>query len=176
MKVLPLPARPPSWNKYARCATLPIKRKWLYKTCKTIKTDKNIPLTMEELTKVAGTLAEKSANVIMRAKAGKSPRCYSRPACGGVAPCIGIANGTDPKNRTANYGSPAWKKKTGARPAWPFRFGREICRSPANHNAPACVMNKHCAYLRRWSNSIRISTWAVRDVVKPPQSLNFKVS
>ena len=72
------------------------KAKWLTEIAKTIKEDKNIPLTHESLTSLKG-IGSKSANVILR-EAGK-------PAEGvivdlhvvRVAPRLGIATGADPK-------------------------------------------------------------------------------
>ena len=72
------------------------KAKWLTEIAKTIKDDKNIPLTHEGLTALKG-IGSKSANVILR-EAGK-------PAEGvivdlhvvRVAPRLGIATGADPK-------------------------------------------------------------------------------
>ena len=76
------------------------KSTWLIGIAKTIKEDKNIPLTHEGLTALKG-IGSKSANVILR-EAGK-------PAEGvivdlhvvRVAPRLGIATGADPKSAKA---------------------------------------------------------------------------
>src|SRR5215470_2452590 len=118
------------------------KSKWLIEIAKTIKEDKNIPLTHEGLTALKG-IGSKSANVILR-EAGK-------PAEGiivdlhvvRVAPRLGIASGSDPKKIEKQLMETLPKKDWDAGMAMSF-LGREICRPQPK--CEECLMNKVCAY------------------------------
>ena len=118
------------------------KSKWLIGIAKTIKEDKNIPLTHEGLTALKG-IGSKSANVILR-EAGK-------PAEGvivdlhvvRVAPRLGIAAGADPKKIEKQIMEILPKKDWDAGMAMSF-LGREICRPQPK--CEECLMNKVCAY------------------------------
>jgi len=118
------------------------KADWLVEAARKIKTDKNIPLTHDELTKLKG-IGSKSANVILR-EAGK-------PAEGvivdlhvvRVAPRLGIASGTDPKKIEQQIMEKLPKKEWDAGMAMSF-LGREICRPKPE--CEICLMNKVCLY------------------------------
>ena len=118
------------------------KSKWLIGIAKTIKEDKDIPLTHEGLTALKG-IGSKSANVILR-EAGK-------PAEGvivdlhvvRVAPRLGIAAGADPKKIEKQIMEILPKKDWDAGMAMSF-LGREICRPQPK--CEECLMNKVCAY------------------------------
>ena len=118
------------------------KTKWLIEMGKTIKEDKNIPLTHDGLTALKG-IGSKSANVILR-EAGK-------PAEGiivdlhvvRVAPRLGIASGTDPKKIEKQLIEILPQKDWDAGMAMSF-LGREICRPQPK--CEICLMNKVCAY------------------------------
>jgi len=118
------------------------KSKWLIEIAKSIKEDKNIPLTHEGLTALKG-IGSKSANVILR-EAGK-------PAEGvivdlhvvRVAPRLGIATGADPKKIEKQIMEILPKKDWDAGMAMSF-LGREICRPQPK--CEECLMNKVCAY------------------------------
>lgn len=122
------------------------KTQWLTKLAKTIKTDKNIPLTMEELTKLPG-IGRKSANVIMRESGVKAQGVIVDLHVVRVAPRIGIANGTDPKKIEQQIMEALPEKDWGEAGMAISFLGREICR-PSKPQCPACVMNKHCAYFK----------------------------
>jgi endonuclease III len=121
------------------------KAKWLIEIAKTIKEDKNIPLTHESLTALKG-IGSKSANVILR-EAGK-------PAEGvivdlhvvRVAPRLGIATGTDPKKIEKQIKETLPQKDWDAGMAMSF-LGREICR-PSNPKHAECPMKDVCAYYK----------------------------
>jgi endonuclease-3 len=121
------------------------KAKWLIEIAKTIKEDKNIPLTHEGLTALKG-IGSKSANVILR-EAGK-------PAEGvivdlhvvRVAPRLGIATGADPKKIEKQIMEILPKKDWDAGMAMSF-LGREICR-PQNPKHQECPMKDVCAYYK----------------------------
>ena len=118
------------------------KANWLMDIARQIKSDKNIPLTHDELTKLKG-IGTKSANVILR-EAGK-------PAEGvivdlhvvRVAPRLGIATGTDPKKIEKQIMEQLPKKQWDAGMAMSF-LGREICRPKPL--CEECFMRKVCLY------------------------------
>src|SRR6186997_2723044 len=118
------------------------KAKWLTEIAKTIKDDKNIPLTHEGLTALKG-IGSKSANVILR-EAGK-------PAEGvivdlhvvRVASRLGIATGTDPKKIEKQIMEALPKKDWDAGMAMSF-LGREICRPKPK--CEICLMRPVCKY------------------------------
>ncbi len=121
------------------------KANWLIEIAKTIKEDKNIPLTHETLTALKG-IGSKSANVILR-EAGK-------PAEGvivdlhvvRVAPRLGIAQGDDPKKIEKQIKEALPQKDWDAGMAMSF-LGREICR-PTNPKHAECPMKEVCAYYK----------------------------
>lgn len=121
------------------------KAKWLVEIAKTVKEDKNIPLTHESLTALKG-IGSKSANVILR-EAGK-------PAEGvivdlhvvRVAPRLGIAIGEDPKKIEKQIKEILPQKDWDAGMAMSF-LGREICR-PSNPRHEECPMKEVCAYYK----------------------------
>ena len=120
------------------------KAAWLIEIAKTIREDKNIPLTHEGLTSLKG-IGSKSANVILR-EAGK-------PAEGvivdlhvvRVAPRLGIATGTDPKKIEKQIKEILPQKSWDAGMAMSF-LGREICRPKPK--CEICLMKGVCAYYK----------------------------
>jgi endonuclease-3 len=122
------------------------KTKWLMEMSQEIKSDKKIPLTMEDLTSLPG-IGRKSANVIMR-EAGK-------PAEGiivdlhvvRVAPRIGLASGTDPKKIEKQLMEVIPEKDWGEIGMAISFLGRETCR-PTNPKHSECVMNTVCEYYK----------------------------
>jgi endonuclease-3 len=118
------------------------KANWLIEIAGKIKSDKNIPLTHDELTQLKG-IGSKSANVILR-EAGK-------PAEGvivdlhvvRVAPRLGIARGSDPKIIEKQIMERLPKKQWDAGMAMSF-LGREICRPKPL--CEQCLMRKVCWY------------------------------
>lgn len=120
------------------------KTKWLLQIAQTVKADKNIPLSQEELTLLPG-IGRKSANVILR-EAGK-------PAEGvivdlhvvRVAPRLGIATGEDPKKIEKQMMETLPQKEWDAGMAMSF-LGREICRPQPK--CEECLMNAVCEYYK----------------------------
>jgi len=118
------------------------KANWLLDIAGKIKSDKNIPLTHDEVTELKG-IGSKSANVILR-EAGK-------PAEGvivdlhvvRVAPRLGIATGSDPKKIEKQIMEKLPKKQWDAGMAISF-LGREICRPKPL--CEECLMRKVCWY------------------------------
>jgi len=121
------------------------KTKWLMTLAKTLKEDKNIPLTMEGLTALTG-IGRKSANVIMRESGKKPEGVIVDLHVVRVAPRLGIATGTDPKKIEKQIMEAIPQKDWGVGMDISF-LGREICR-PTNPKCEECVMNKVCAYYK----------------------------
>ena len=120
------------------------KSKWLIELAQKIKTDKNIPLTLEGLTALPG-IGRKSANVIMR-EAGVAPEGVIVDLhVVRVAPRLGIAEGTDPKKIEKQIMEILPKKQWDAGMAMSF-LGREICRPKPK--CEICLMNTVCAYYK----------------------------
>jgi endonuclease-3 len=120
------------------------KIKWLTQLAQTVKDNKNIPLTMEELTALPG-IGRKSANVIMRGAGVKAEGVIVDLHVVRVAPRIGIATGTDSKKIEKQIMEVIPEKDWGEVGMAISFLGREICR-PTNPNHKDCVMNKQCDY------------------------------
>ncbi|MBS1916045.1 MAG: endonuclease III [Bacteroidetes bacterium] len=119
------------------------KAKWLTEIAQTVKTDANIPQTLEELTALPG-IGRKSANVILR-ESGKEPEGVIVDLhVVRVAPRLGIATGADPKKIEKQIMDILPQKEWDAGMAMSF-LGREICR-PTNPKCDVCVMNTVCEY------------------------------
>ncbi|HET7116529.1 MAG TPA: endonuclease III [Hanamia sp.] len=118
------------------------KTKWLIELAQKVKKDKNIPLTLDELTALSG-IGRKSANVIMR-EAGVAPEGVIVDLhVVRVAPRLGIASGTDPKKIEKQIMDTLPQNEWDAGMAMSF-LGREICRPTPK--CEECLMNKVCAY------------------------------
>lgn len=120
------------------------KTKWLLALASKIKTDKNIPLTMEELTELPG-IGRKSANVIMRESGVKAVGVIVDLHVVRVAPRIGVASGTDPKKIEKQLMEVCSEKDWGELGMAISFLGREICR-PTNPKCIECLMSTVCAY------------------------------
>ncbi len=119
------------------------KSKWLGELSKKIKQDKNIPLTLDELTELPG-IGRKSANVIKRESGTAAEGIIVDLHVVRVAPRLGIATGADPKKIEKQMMDVLPPDQWDAGMAMSF-LGREICR-PANPKCEVCVMNTVCAY------------------------------
>lgn len=122
------------------------KIKWLLSLAKEIKTDKNIPLTMEELTQLPG-IGRKSANVIMREAGAKVEGIMVDLHVVRVAPRLGIATGTDPKKIEQQLMEVIPQKDWADMGMALSYLGRETCR-PTNPKHDECVVSKSCAYCK----------------------------
>jgi endonuclease III len=122
------------------------KTKWLLELSGGIKENRNIPKTLDELTKLPG-IGRKSANVIMREAGAKAEGIIVDLHVVRVAPRIGIAVGTDPKKlekQMMELLPPEQWGETGMAISF---LGRETCR-PSNPKCPECVMKKECNHYR----------------------------
>lgn len=120
------------------------KTKWLMELANTVKDDKKIPLTMEELTLLPG-IGRKSANVIMREAKVKAEGVIVDLHVVRVAPRLGIATGTDPKKIEKQIMDVIPQKDWGEVGMAISFLGRETCR-PTNPKHSECVMKNVCAY------------------------------
>jgi endonuclease-3 len=117
---------------------------WLVQLAQTVKHDENIPVTMDELTKLPG-VGRKSANVIIRESGAEAEGVIVDLHVLRVAPRLGIATGTQPvkieKQLMAAFPRNQWNALGMA-----ISFlGREICR-PTNPKCEMCVMNTVCRF------------------------------
>ncbi|HOX84102.1 MAG TPA: endonuclease III [Chryseolinea sp.] len=122
------------------------KTKWLLTLASTIKDDKNIPKTMDDLTALPG-IGRKSANVIMREAGVKAEGIIVDLHVVRVAPRLSIATGTDPKKIEKQMMDVISAKDWGEAGMAISFLGREICR-PTDPKCSECVMNKVCLYYK----------------------------
>jgi endonuclease III len=123
------------------------KSRWLVALAQKIKKDKDIPVTMDELTELPG-IGRKSANVIMREAAVKAEGIIVDLHVVRVVPRIGVATGTDPKKIEKQL-MEALPEKSWGQVGMAISFlGRETCR-PTNPKHAECVMNDVCAYYKK---------------------------
>ena len=122
------------------------KTKWLLEIANTVKENKNIPVTLDELTALPG-IGRKSANVIMRESGVKAEGIIVDLHVVRVAPRLGIATGTDPKKIEKQMMDVLDPKDWGEAGMAISFLGREICR-PSNPKHAECVMNKVCLHYK----------------------------
>ena len=123
------------------------KAKWLTAIAKQIKKDKNIPLTMEELTALSG-IGRKSANVIMREAGVKAEGVMVDLHVVRVAQRLGIATSAAPKKieqQIMEVIPPSDWGETGMAISF---LGREICR-PTHPQHAECIMSNVCEYYKQ---------------------------
>lgn len=125
------------------------KTKWLIELSNIVKDDKNIPLTLEELTQLPG-IGRKSANVIMREAKVKAEGVIVDLHVVRVAPRLGIATGTDPKKIEKQIMEALPEKDWGEAGMAISFLGRETCR-PTNPKHNECVMKGACEYYKSLS-------------------------
>lgn len=122
------------------------KADWIIEIAQQIKTDKNIPLTLDALVELQG-IGRKSANVIMREAGVKTEGIMVDLHVVRVAQRLGIATSADPKKIEQQIMEviPAsdW---TEAGMALSF-LGRETCR-PSHPQHEECVMTSVCEYYK----------------------------
>lgn len=123
------------------------KMTWLLKIAKIIKEDKNIPLTMKELTALKG-IGRKSANVIMREAEAKAEGIMADLHVVRVAPRLGISKAKEAdkieKDMMAVLPQNMWSE-VGLAISF---LGRKICR-PTNPKHEECIMSKVCDYCEK---------------------------
>lgn len=122
------------------------KTKWLIELAQTVKEDKKIPLTMEELIELPG-IGRKSANVIMREAGVKAAGVIVDLHVVRVAPRLGIASGTSPITIEKEIMAKIPQKDWGEIGMAISFLGRETCR-PTNPKHDECVLRESCDYFK----------------------------
>ncbi|HWB95021.1 MAG TPA: hypothetical protein VG605_24370 [Puia sp.] len=121
------------------------KATWLVNIAKKLKTDKNIPLTLDELVELPG-IGRKSANVILR-EAGRPPEGVIVDVhVVRVAPRLGIVKEDDPGKMEEKLMKILPREEWDAGMAMSF-LGREICTPTPQ--CERCLMNPVCAFYAR---------------------------
>ena len=121
------------------------KASWLIEIAQTIKEDKNIPLTMENLVALKG-IGRKSANVIMRETKAPAEGIIADLHVIRVPPRIGIITEATDGNKVEKLLMQALPKEIWGEIGMAISFlGRETCR-PTNPKCPECVLQNHCQY------------------------------
>jgi endonuclease-3 len=121
------------------------KSKWLMEMSQKIKSDKNIPKTLDELTALPG-IGRKSANVILREIGQKPEGVIVDLHVVRVAPRLGIASETnDPKKIEKQIMEALPRDQWEAGMAMSF-LGREICRPKPK--CEECLMRPVCKYYK----------------------------
>jgi len=123
------------------------KVKWLTELAQSIKKDKNIPLTLDELTALPG-IGRKSANVIKREAGAPAEGVIVDLHVVRVAPRLGIAIGADPKKIEKQIMDALPKNEWDAGMAMSF-LGRDVCRPQPK--CDICIMTNVCAYYNGWN-------------------------
>ena len=129
------------------------KAKWLAAIAKQIKTDKNIPLTMEGLTALPG-IGIKSANVILREAGEKAEGVMVDLHVVRVAQRLGIATSADPKKIEQQIMELIPEKDWGETGMAISFLGRETCR-PSHPEHEECVMRSVCAYYKEQHSAVK---------------------
>ncbi len=123
------------------------KASWLIEIAKTIKEDKHIPTTMEELTALKG-IGRKSANVIMRETKAPAEGIIADLHVIRVAPRIGIIEEAKDGIKVEKLLMQALPKEIWGEVGMALSFlGRETCR-PTNPKHSECEVSEHCEYCR----------------------------
>ena len=111
-----------------------------------IKQDKNIPVTMKELTALKG-IGRKSANVIMREAGVPAEGIMADLHVVRVAPRLGIAKGKD-ADKIEKEMMEVLPKSMWSEVGMAISFlGRETCR-PSNPKHSECLMNSVCEFYK----------------------------
>ncbi len=126
------------------------KSRWILQLATTLQDEKNIPLTMDELTQLPG-IGRKSANVIMRSAGVKAAGIIVDLHVVRVAPRIGITKQTDPKKIEMDLMDVIAPKDWGEVGMAISFLGREICR-PTNPLHHECPLMKECFYFKEKSS------------------------
>ena len=121
------------------------KAKWLTAIAREIKTDKNIPLSLEKLIELPG-IGRKSANVILRGAGAPPEGVIVDVHVLRVAPRLGIAKATDAEKIEEHLMKILPREEWDAGMAMSF-LGREVCNPKPK--CESCLMNPVCVYYAR---------------------------
>ncbi|QBZ98058.1 endonuclease III domain-containing protein [Flavobacterium sangjuense] len=121
------------------------KASWLIEIAQTLKTDSNIPTTMDELVALKG-IGRKSANVIMRETNSPAEGIIADLHVIRVAPRIGVIPEANDGNKVEKLLMQALPKDIWGEIGMAVSFlGRETCR-PTNPKCPDCPIQNNCQY------------------------------
>lgn len=121
------------------------KANWIIEIAKIIQNDKNIPLSMDQLTALKG-IGRKSANVIMREENKTAEGIIADLHIIRVAPRIGIITEAKDGNKVEKQLMQVLPKNIWEEIGMAISFlGREICR-PTNPKCESCPINQFCHY------------------------------
>jgi endonuclease III len=120
------------------------KSKWLMEIAHQVKTDSNIPLSLDKLIALPG-IGRKSANVILREAGASAEGVIVDLHVLRVAPRLGIASGTDARKIEKQIMNILPQKEWDAGMAMSF-LGREICRPKPK--CDICLMNTVCEFYK----------------------------
>ena len=121
------------------------KTKWLMSLAAQVKEDKNIPLTMDELTALPG-IGRKSANVIMREAGAPAEGIMVDLHVVRVAPRLGIVTEKKDANKIEKQLMEQLPREMWGEIGMAMsHLGREICR-PTNPKHSQCVVSNVCDY------------------------------
>ena len=127
------------------------KANWLVKIAREVKTDNNIPKTLDELTDLPG-IGRKSANVILRESGLPAEGIMVDLHTVRVAPRLGIVDSADPKKIELQLMEILPSKYWDAGMAMSF-LGREICRPKPM--CEMCLMRPVCEYYKKVISEIK---------------------
>ncbi|QSW88958.1 endonuclease III [Flavobacterium endoglycinae] len=120
------------------------KAQWILEIAKTIKNDKDIPLTMKELTALKG-IGRKSANVILRESNKPAEGIIADLHVIRVAPRIGIIKESKDGNKVEKDLMQVLPKNIWSEIGMAISFlGRETCRPKPK--CPECLLKDICCY------------------------------
>jgi len=122
------------------------KADWLVRMAQAIGKDKNIPLTIEDLTALPG-IGRKSANVIIREAGGKPQGIIIDLHVLRVIQRLGITAETKPDNIEKVLMKIIPQRQWHAAGMSLSYLGREICR-PTEPQCVICLINKVCKYYK----------------------------
>jgi endonuclease III len=120
------------------------KADWLVRIAQAIGTEKNIPLTIPELTALPG-IGRKSANVIIREAGGAPQGIFVDLHVLRVVPRLGISSEEKPEVVEKVLLEILPKRYWHAAGMAFSYLGREVCR-PTDPNCGECLLNKVCLY------------------------------
>ncbi|ESU21172.1 putative endoIII-related endonuclease [Flavobacterium enshiense DK69] len=123
------------------------KASWIIEIAQSLKEDKNIPLTMENLVALKG-IGRKSANVIMREATVTAEGIIADLHVIRVAPRIGLITESKDGNKVEKQLMQVLPKDIWGEVGMSMSFlGREICR-PTNPKCDICPVNYCCNYYK----------------------------
>ena len=123
------------------------KANWIIEIAQTIKSNENIPLTMEKLTALKG-IGRKSANVVLRETNKPAKGIIADLHVIRVSPRIGLCNENKDGNKVEKQLMELLPKNIWNEIGMALSFlGREICR-PTNPKCNDCIINNNCKHFK----------------------------